>query len=120
MRPRKLAYIPFSCLSSSSLTVLDRSPLSVSRTIRCLPFVKGGIGGTGDKAGTRAETFDNYSQDPFVLLPMTHQGHVGPQKLLQSNHRKGLLPSYRALLPPNAIAASTAYWIWMPQSISGK
>lgn len=29
-----------------------------------------GISGTGDKAETRAETFDSYSQHPFVLLPM--------------------------------------------------
>ena len=29
-----------------------------------------GISRTGDKAETRAETFDSYSQHPFVLLPM--------------------------------------------------
>jgi hypothetical protein len=35
-----------------------------------LTFRLGRISGTGEKAETRAETFDSYSQHPFVLLPM--------------------------------------------------
>jgi hypothetical protein len=35
-----------------------------------LTFRLRGISGTGDKAETRAETSNSYSQHPFVLLPM--------------------------------------------------
>jgi hypothetical protein len=30
-----------------------------------------------------------------VVSNSTHQGHVGPEKFLKSNHRKGLSPSHR-------------------------
>jgi len=70
MRPRQLAHIPSSLfVKSFFLAVLGRSSFRASRTIRCLLRLRG-ISGTGDKAETSAETFDSYSQHPFVLRPM--------------------------------------------------